>query len=89
MAMASEAFLASCCSLFQGRCMMSPMVSPGFSSSGPKEAHIPASLVIRCAMRLERAFTQILTATARGRGSVTSTPVMLSPARVSAPFLAR
>eukprot|EP00972_Heterocapsa_arctica_P056554 8348081-Heterocapsa_arctica.AAC.1 len=44
MAMASEMFLASCCSLLHRRCVMSPMVRPGFSSSGPKEAHIPASL---------------------------------------------
>eukprot|EP00972_Heterocapsa_arctica_P026005 3827698-Heterocapsa_arctica.AAC.2 len=40
-------------------------------------------------MRLEWAFTHILTATARGRGSVTSNPVMLSPVRLSTPFLGR
>eukprot|EP00972_Heterocapsa_arctica_P028519 4195059-Heterocapsa_arctica.AAC.1 len=85
MAMASEMFLASCCSLLQGRCMMSPIVRPGLSPSGPKEAHIPASLAMACPPALERAFTQILTVTASGKGSVTSTPVMLSPVR-TAPF---
>eukprot|EP00972_Heterocapsa_arctica_P078975 11645994-Heterocapsa_arctica.AAC.1 len=41
-----------------------------------------------CPSVLEWAFTQILTATASGKGSVTSTPVMLSPVR-TAPFLVR
>eukprot|EP00972_Heterocapsa_arctica_P059517 8775512-Heterocapsa_arctica.AAC.1 len=41
-----------------------------------------------CPPVLEWAFTQILTATASGKGSVTSTHVMLSPVRTT-PFLVR
>eukprot|EP00972_Heterocapsa_arctica_P032178 4741551-Heterocapsa_arctica.AAC.1 len=55
---------------------MSPTVSPGFLSLGPKDAHIPASLPMGCPGALDLAFTQILTATASGKGSVTSTPVI-------------
>eukprot|EP00972_Heterocapsa_arctica_P035045 5160146-Heterocapsa_arctica.AAC.1 len=88
MAMASERFLAFRWSLSQRRCMMSSIHSPGLLSFGPRDAHILLSLPTSAAPLWELALTQILMATASGKGSVTSTPVMVSAARVT-PFFAR
>eukprot|EP00972_Heterocapsa_arctica_P097758 14423236-Heterocapsa_arctica.AAC.1 len=66
---------------------MSSRVRPGFQVSGPSVAHIPASLRQSTASVLDVRATQLLIATARGRGRVTSTPTMLSVGGLLPPLL--
>eukprot|EP00972_Heterocapsa_arctica_P105904 15600747-Heterocapsa_arctica.AAC.1 len=59
---------------------MSSKESPGFWSSGPSDAEIQASLAMTGPCCDDLAFAHLLMPTARGKGNVTSTPMMLSPA---------
>eukprot|EP00972_Heterocapsa_arctica_P050395 7408881-Heterocapsa_arctica.AAC.1 len=69
-AMASEMVLASCWSVFQSSFMMSPTERPGFLFTGPRVAQMPVSLVdTGQSLFFGCAATQLLIATASGRGS--------------------
>eukprot|EP00972_Heterocapsa_arctica_P040370 5947120-Heterocapsa_arctica.AAC.2 len=60
---------------------MLPTYRPVFVLTGPSVAQIPESLVAAELVLPLRSSTHFLMATASGRGSVTSTAEMFSPAR--------